>query len=246
MTSEPRQSAIIVTKGGIEKTINDWVEYLKDEKNPFGRDYTKNNILSYAQKKQHGFSYKEYPDLPGEVWKKITGSENSCGRWEISNMSRVKHITSHAENVLYGERLSLNCDGYPRIKINGKNSFCHILAFMTFFPEEYAAKKPEEYILHEKDDKMDFRPHKLRIGSHADNRTDAHDNGKYDGTPKARMKCASYINGVLEKEHDSQLSAVRYLKSIGYESASFGNISVVLSGNGKQTTAYNRTWKKLV
>lgn len=241
MKSEPRKSAIIVIREGNEKTLKDWVEQLKDEKNPFGRDYTISNIRSYAQKKQHGFSYKEYPDLSGEVWKEITGSKNSRGSWEISNMSRVKHITNHGESVLSGERLSLNCDGYPRIGINGQSLLCHILAFMTFFPEEYAAKKPDEYILHEKDDKLDFRPHKLRIGSHADNRTDAHDNGKYDGTPRARMKCASYINGILEKEHDSQSDATRYMKSIGYDKASFGNISMALSGHLK--TAYKRTWK---
>jgi hypothetical protein len=96
-------------------------------------------------------------------------------------------------------------------------------------------------VLHEKDDKMDFRPYKIRIGSHTDNRKDAHDNGKYDGTQRERQKCVSYLNGVLEKEHESQSDAMRYLKSIGYDKAITGNISMALSGHFK--TAYKRTWK---
>jgi hypothetical protein len=232
--------AFLVDKEGEEKTVDEWIYCLKDKVNHMGREYTWSMIVSYAQKKQHGFSYKEYPDLPGEVWKVIIGSENKKGRWEISNMNRVKYITKYSENVLSGERLGLVC-GYPTIGINGKRWGCHILAFMSFFPEEYAAKKPEEIILHKNDDKLDFRPHMLRIGTQSENMIDAHNNGCRDGTKSARVKCVSYINGEFEKEHESQSDAVRYLKSIGFSRASARGISRSL--RGVQKTAYDRTWK---
>jgi hypothetical protein len=135
-------------------------------------------------------------------------------------------------------------NGYPTIGINGRNMYCHILAFATFFPEEYASKKPHEIVLHNEDDKLDFRPHMLRLGTHSDNGIDAHDNGKHDGTKTARMKCASYINGVFEKAHESQYDAEEYLKSIWFEKASQRNICVALGG--RQKTAYGRVWKKAV
>ena len=236
------KTAYIVVKDGKEQTIREWVDFLKDEKNPYWREYNYINIKSYAQKKQHGFSYKEYPDLPGEVWKEITGAKNWKGYWLISDMNRVKYVTKQAENVLSGDRLGLE-KGYPIIWFNGKQWPCHIIAFMTFFPKEYAAKKPGECVLHEDDDKLDFRPHKLRIGTQTENMIDAQNNGKYDGKKSARMKCASYIDNVLEKEHKSQNDAMRYLRSRGYETASAGNICSVLNGNGNRKTAYGRTWK---
>lgn len=238
---EALKSAFIVTKDGLEMSIQEWVEYLKDQKNHLKHGYTVNMIKQYAPNKQHGFAYKEYQDLPDEVWKEVTGSVTNQGRWEISNMNRVKYITNHAENVLSGERLGL-INGYPTISLGA----CHILAFMTFFPEEWANKKPNEIILHEDDDKMDFRPHKLRIGTRSENGKDAHNNGCYDGTIVVRMKCYSYINGVLEKEHDSLHDAVRYLRIKGVEKASQGNISPALNGkrkDGRPKIAYGRTWK---
>jgi len=227
-----------------EKTVKEWVEYFnsRGEKNPYGREYTSDMIKYYAQKKQHGFSYKEYPDLPGEIWKEIVDSRNTQGRWEISDMNRFKYITNHAENVLSNERLGMR-GGYPKIGINGKDWYCHILAFMTFFPEEYANKKQNENVLHEDDDRLDFRPHKLRLGTRSENTIDAYNNGKYDGTKSARMKCVSYIDGVYEIMHDSQSDAVKYLRHIGYKKASFGNIGWAL--NGKRKSAYDRTWKKI-
>ena len=236
------KTAFIVVKNEVEKTIDEWVEILKDERTPRGREYNKNVITQYAQKKKCGFFYKEYSDLDGEIWKEITCSKNKMGQWKISNMNRVKYVTKHAENVLSGDRLGLR-GGYPRIKINGKEWYCHILSFMTFSPEEYANKKPDEIVLHEDDDKMDFRPHKLRIGTSSENCIDAHNNGKHYGTKSSRMKCASYIEGEFEKEHESQSFAIRYLKTLGYEKASSTNISAVLIGNGKQKTAYGRTWE---
>ena len=243
---ESYKNAFIIVKDGEEKTCKEWVKYLKDEKNPFDCEYTMVMITKYAQKKQFGFSYKEYPNLSDEVWKEIVNSRNTRGYWKISDMNRVKYVTKYAENVLSGEYLVLN-NGYPTIGINGKSWSCHIISFMTFFPEEYANKKNREIVLHQDDDPLDFRPHKLRLGTQSDNRKDAYENGKYYGTKSARMKCASYINDVLEKKHDSQSDAAKYLKLKGDTKAGersiVGGISKALDGTYK--TAYGRTWKRV-
>jgi hypothetical protein len=239
---ETLKTAFLVDRYGEEKTFKEWADYLnsKGEKNRLGREYTNIMISMYAQKKQHGFSYKEYPDLPDEIWKEIIDSKNTRGHWEISDMNRMKYVTKFAENVLSGERLGLK-NGYPIININGKHWLCHILAFMTFFPEEYANKKPDENVLHEDDDRLDFRPHKLRLGTRSENGKDAHDNGKFVGTKRERMKCVSYIDGVYEIMHDSQEAAAKYLRYIGYKKASYRNIGQALNDNRK--SAYGRTWK---
>ena len=237
---ETQKSAFIVVKDGVEQTLKEWVSYLKGKKNRFGRDYTYSIVVQYAQKKQYGFSYKTYPTLQGEIWKEIVGSTSKIGRWEISNMNRVKYITKYAENVLSGKRLFLKND-YPAINFKGRDWYCHILSFMTFFPEEYANKKLEEMVLHENDEKFDFRPHKLRLGTQSVNAIDAHDNGRYDGTKSERRACASYINGVFEKEHESQHDAIRYLKSNGHLKADRSKIGLALRGDRK--TAYGRVWK---
>lgn len=239
-TPESYKSSFIIIKDGVENTVKDWVEYLKYQKNPFDREYTENMITKYAQKKLHGFSYKVYPDLPGEVWKEITWSNTKIGRWEISDMCRVKYITKYAENVLSDERIGTKNE-YPKICINGKHWYCHILAFMIFFPDEYASRRSGDLILHEDDDRLNFRPHKLRLGTQSENIIDAHDNGCYGDKKTARMSCASYVNDILEKNYDSQYDAVKYLKSVGYTKAGKSGISNVLSG--KQNTAYGRTWK---
>ena len=241
MMPESQKSAFDINKGGVEKTSKDWVNHFKDQKNPFGRDYTDTMINKYAQKNKFGFSYKEYPDLEGEVWKEIDGSNNDKGsRWNISNMCRVKYITKHAENVLSGDRLGLTGDGYPTIMINGNKWLCHILSFATFFPEEDGAKKINEIILHEDDDKQDFSPGKLRLGTRTQNGIDAHLNGSYNNKKSKRVACVSYIDGIFEKDHESQHDAMRYLISKGFEKASFKNISSVLCGRRK--SAYGRTW----
>lgn len=242
---ETYKSAFVIVKDGVEKTANEWDEHLKGDKNKFDRYYTTKMIKKYAQRKQHGFSFKEYPDLSGEVWKEIIGSSNKSGRWEISNMCRVKNITKYAENVLSGERLGL-ISGYPKISINGRQWLCHILVFKTFFPEEYALKKQSEIIKHIGDDKLDFRPHKLQIGTKSENSIEARDNGKHDNTKTMRMRCTSYVNGVHEKDHESQEDAMIYLKSIGYNKAlrrSIGNAISEKLKNGESRIAYGRTWK---
>jgi hypothetical protein len=241
---ETLKTAFLVDRYGEEKTFKEWADCLKDEKNHMGREYTARMINHYAQNKQHGFSYKEYPDLPGEIWKEIIDSKNTQGRWEVSDMNRFKYITNHAENVLSGVRLGL-LNGYPTVGINGKNWKCHILSFMTFFPDKWATKKSDEMILHEDDDPLDFRPHKLRLGTQSENTIDAYNNGKYDGTKRERMKCVSYIDGIYELMHDSQSDAVKYLRYIGYKKASRGEICKALKArnDNKILTRYDRMWK---
>ena len=238
--AEDRKDAFIIVNDGVEKTANEWLDHFKDQKNHMGRDYTKGMIAQYAMRKQHGFSYKKYPNLPNEMWKEIIGSVTNRGRWEMSNMSRVKYITNHAENVFSGERLGL-MNGYPCIVVNGKQWWCHILSFATFYPDKWSNKKPGEMVLHEDDNPIDFRPQKLRLGTRSENTTDAYNNGKYDGTQRARTKCISYIDGVFEKEHGGQEDAIRYLKMVGHIKASQGTVGMAL--RGVRETAYGRTWK---
>lgn len=174
--------------------------------------------------------------------------KNTHGHWERSDMNRVKYVTAKGvDNVLSGDRLRLNGNGYPTIGINGRDWLCHILAFKSFFPAEYAMKKTEEIILHEDDDKLDFRPQKLRVGTTSVNSKDAHSNGKYDGKKSMRMKCASYVNGKLEKEHSSQSDAVIYLKSVGYEKSSRSGVRQALQEfvKGNVITRYDRTWQAI-
>jgi hypothetical protein len=235
------KSAFVVVKDGIEKTRKEWVEFLIDKKNHMNRVYTDNMIKVYAIRKQYGFAYKEYPDLEGEVWKPIVRSETTIGRWDISNMNRVKQVTKHASNVLWGDRLGLDDNGYPRL---GKWK-CHIVSFQTFYPDLWAARKPGEIVRHKLDDKLDFRPHMLLLGTGSDNIKDAYDNGKRDDAKNARMKCASHIDGVFEKEHVSQMAAAEYLISKKCSDKSIksvaNSVSDALLGRNKKT-AYGRTW----
>lgn len=233
-----QKSAFVIVKDDIELTSKEWEEHLEDVNNSFGRKYTAGMISKYAMRSQHGFSYKEYPDLEGEVWKHIKDSEIPRGDyWEISNKSRVKYVTKHASNILSGERLSL-VNGYPSIGINGKTKTCHTLAFEAFYPDE---PRDGLMVLHKHDNRLDFSPQNLRLGSASENVKDAYDNGKYKCTKSARKACASYINGILEKEHDSQTDAIKYLWDNGYEKATQTAIAMVLSGDRK--SAYGRIWK---
>ncbi|AGE54413.1 hypothetical protein PBCVIL52s1_872L [Paramecium bursaria Chlorella virus IL-5-2s1] len=235
---ETNKSSFIIVKDNIEKTVKEWIDHLKDNNTPYGNSYTKSVIEHYAQRKQHGFSYKVFEDLPGERWKIIPGTLKSKNHWEMSNKSRVKQVTTHASNVLDATQMH-KTNGYPSIYINRKQQYAHIMCFYTFFPDEYSSKKPNEIILHKYDDKLDFRPENLRLGTHSQNRLDAYDNGRFDNAKIARQKCVSYINGVEEKEHESLSDAVRYLREKGYPKASQSNISSVI---GTDITRYGRTW----
>jgi hypothetical protein len=234
--------AYIVVRDELEMTIKEWVKYLENENNPYGREYTETMIKHYAQRKQHGFAYKVYDDLPGETWYKVKKSKNKMGRWEISDQNRIAYVSSHARNVIDVSRFGF-VGKYPVISINSKTRRLHDLAYETFYPEEYASKLPHEMILHRYDDKLDFRPCMLYIGNKSNNAIDARDNGCHNGTKTDRMSCVSYVGGVLEKEHESQHAAEKYLKSIGYLKASFSKIGMVL--HDKRKTAYKRTWKRV-
>ncbi|ABT15472.1 hypothetical protein FR483_N187L [Paramecium bursaria Chlorella virus FR483] len=244
---ETQKSAFIVVKDDIENTINEWVAYMNANRTLEEREITDGMIKYYAQTKTRGFAYKEYPDIEGEKWKEIKDSKTKRGDcWKISNMNRVKYITSiGTENVLWGNRLGWR-GGYPAVGINGKQCYCHILAFAAFHPDLWKAKEPEEMVLHEDDDREDFRPHKLRLGTASENHKDAYDNGKYDGTKTARKKCASYINDTLEKDDYTSLAdAADYLKKRGYSKVRQSNISMALSDKYESNIAYGRTWQKL-
>lgn len=235
-TPNKYKSAFVIVKDGLEMTTKEWLEHLKNTKNYFGKSYTATIINRYAIGRHHGFSYKEYPDLEGEVWKHVKDSENKRGRWEISNKSRMKYVTKHMSNVLSEEQFNM-VNGYPYVGINGKQKLCHILSFEAFYPD---IPRGDLIVLHNHDDKTDFKPENLRLGSASENAMDAYDNGRRSGTKSARTKCASYIDGILEKEHDSQTDAMKYLRDNGYEKATSSNISLVLSGD--RENAYGRTW----
>lgn len=235
-------SAFIIVKDGVEQTSKEWEDSLKHETNHLGRRYTMSTIKQYAQHQRHGFQYKVFHNLPREVWKPVEGSKNSHGGWYISSRSRMKYKTKYAENVLTADQLT-KIGGYPVVKINGKMMKCHELSFLTFRPNEYAGRGCNDIILHKKDDRLDFGPFRLRLGSSSENRIDAHDNGKYRHTKTARKPVISYINDVIEKEHESVSAAVRYLKGNDHLKASTAAIGSALR---KGSVSYGRTWKLVV
>lgn len=241
--SGERLNANIISNGGVEMTIKEWVKYLKDEKNSYGREYTENAIKMYAIRKQHGFSYKIYEDLPGEIWYHVVNSDNKMGYWEISNQNRIAYISKHSRNVIDVTRFGFS-GKYPKICINGKSRLLHDVAFEAYYPDEYASMKTGEMILHKFDDTLDFRPHVLRIGTMSENAKDAHDNGCYNGAKTSRISCVSYVNGVLEKHHDSLEDAEKYLRTNGYLKADYSAIGKILKIKDKVLIRYGRTWSE--
>ncbi|AGE57682.1 hypothetical protein ATCVNTS1_519L [Acanthocystis turfacea Chlorella virus NTS-1] len=229
------KSAFVIEKDGIELTAKEWAKVFK---RPNDTQYHKDTITKFAQQQKYGFRYKIFKKLRGEVWKSVSGSNTSQGEWFISSKSRVKYKTKYAENVMTPIQLSKR-DGYPVVSINGKIWDCHKLSFMTFRPNEYAAKEPGDIILHKYDNKLDFNPFRLRWGTSSDNRKDAYNNGKYDNTKTAQKPIASYINGVFEKKYDSLRDAERHLQNIGYPKANESCVSRGLYNGG---TRYGRTW----
>lgn len=110
---------------------------------------------------------------------------------------------------------------------------------MTFFPDEYATKKDDEIILHNEDNKLDFRPRMLRLGTRSQNAIDARDNGRRDGDKTARKPVVSYINGEFERHHESLTSAAKYLQQNGHPRATKINVSHGIQNGGVR---YGRTW----
>jgi hypothetical protein len=161
-------------------------------------------------------------------------------------MCRIKCITKHTENVISGDRLGINPNGYPSARINGKNILLHILAFKTFFPEEYEKKGDDMMVLHKKDIKTDFRPENLELGDRSKNGLQAHKNGRYDHTRSVGKRCVSIDTDGVEKEHINLSDAARYLNEIGYTSVIGRSISKAIEKTetkGKAHVAYDHTWR---
>ncbi|AGE53689.1 hypothetical protein ATCVGM07011_885L [Acanthocystis turfacea Chlorella virus GM0701.1] len=229
-------SACRITRNGVEHSANGWTKVFTK---PNGEKYTTDDIRYYAQQHQHGFMYKTFPNLPREVWKPVKDSKNKKGEWFISSKNRMKYKTSRFENVLTADQLSKR-NGYPIVNINNKQWNCHELSMMAFRPREYAAKLPGDIILHKNDDKLDFNPFHLRLGVSSENVTDAHNNGRYNGTKSARKHVVSYINDEFEKEHPSLRAAAIYLRENGYPLANSQNVWIAKRDG---IIRYNRTWK---
>lgn len=232
------QTAFIIVRNGVELTAKEWVDVYKK---PNGAQYCHKTIQMFAREQKNGFRYKTFPNIRGEVWKAVPGSKNKKGEWFISNTNRVKYKTTHAENVLAVDQLTKR-DGYPVITIKYKFMTCHHISMMTFRPREYIAKLPGDIILHKHDNKLDFNPFRLRWGTRPENGKDAHRNGKFDGTKRAQKPVVSYINGVLEQEHESIKDAARYLQENRYSETGESSVHYALN-NG--ATRYGRTWKYL-
>lgn len=236
-------SSYIIVRNDIEMTAKEWIRHLSNQKNPYDKNYTERMISMYAIRKQNGFSYKVYDNLPDETWYKVMNSQNKTGHWEISDQNRIARVSKHARNVIDSTRFGFD-KKYPIIGINGKIRLLHDVAFQTYYPELYNTKLPHEMILHKLDDKLDFRPHMLYIGDASTNGKDSHDNGCVIGTKTSRKPCCSYVNGVFEKLHKSQEDAVKYLKSIGYDKTSKSGVNqaMIAFEENKSITRYDRTW----
>jgi hypothetical protein len=94
--------------------------------------------------------------------------------------------------------------------------------------------------MHINDDKLDFRPSHLSLGTSSDNLLSAYANGRRDNAKDTRKPIISYIDGVFETEHESLKNAEDYLKGKGYPSAGRKNIRYGLNND---VVRYGRTWK---
>lgn len=235
-----QNNALIIVKDGVEKTAKEWAKELN--LHPI-------TILGYARNEINGFAYKVYSDLPGEIGKKVEGSENSRGRWEITNMMRARYfwkwvdkstgeIKEHSK--VYDKFVEQA--GYPSIGINGNQEYLHYVVFRAFKPDKYQQllANPELIIRHLDDNRYNFTPENLDLGTRPQNGHDAHNNGKHDGTKSARKPVASYKDGVFEQEHKSINEAVRYLQENDHPKANRRNIQ---AGIKTERIRYGRTWK---
>jgi hypothetical protein len=170
-TKKLLKKSFVIVHDGREMSAKDWA---KEENVSLVSIY--NRTL-----KNVDWKYKIYEDNPGEIWKKIEGSESQIGFWKCSNFGRAAfHKSEHIRNVFSPGELN-TVSGYPSIGISGKTEYFHIVIFKTFHPEKWKNRNSDDIILHENDDKMDCRVEKLHLGSRKYNGKDAHDNGKYDG-----------------------------------------------------------------
>jgi len=230
--SDTQNNAFIIVHDGEDLTANEWAERT---------GFHPRTIRDRAQNVRNTeWTYKTYDDLSGEEWKLVEGSKNSKGWWTVSDLGRVAyHKDANIRKVSSPEELSLN-GGYPSISINGDQRKVHLVVFETFRSEEYKAMKEGEMILHKNDDRMDCRIDKLRVGTASQNRRDAYDNGKYDGTKSARRPCVAR-KGNESKPFESLADAVKWLQdTTEYKISNAGHISDCLNGNRK--IAYGYTW----
>jgi hypothetical protein len=192
-----------------ELTAKEWTHVFTK---PNGTKYFHKTISRWARTKENGFSYKTYNDLIDEEWKLVGDPEKN--HVEISNKSRVKDVMLSAsgreEHVLSADQLSFN-GGYPSKRIDGELRPVHVLVFQLWYPELWKNRNPGEKVLHKKDNRLDFRPENLRLGTPSENGKDAHDNGKYDGKQTARQPCIAYDGDKEVGNFKSLLEAARYL-----------------------------------
>ncbi|ABU43749.1 hypothetical protein AR158_C203R [Paramecium bursaria Chlorella virus AR158] len=194
-----------------ELTAKEWTELLTK---PDGTKYSRITILEWARTRENGFSYKTYEKIDVEEWK-IYGDPDK-NHVAISNKNRVKDVTvsesgHKEEHVRTADQLCL-WGGYPSKKIDGVKHRVHILVFQLWYPDLWANRKPDDMVLHKHDNRLDFRPKNLYLGTGSKNVTDSYDNGKRDGTKSARQACIAYKNDEIIEEFESLSDAARYLE----------------------------------
>ncbi|ABT14421.1 hypothetical protein NY2A_B022R [Paramecium bursaria Chlorella virus NY2A] len=192
-----------------ELTAKEWTELITK---PNGTKYHCDTISIWARTHEYGFSYKIYDVLDDEEWK-IVGDPDK-NHVEISDKCRVKDVTfsssGREEHVRMAEKLCLWND-YPVKMIDGVQHLLHVLVFQLWFPDEWENKRPDEMVLHKEDNRLDFRPENLRLGTTSANIIDSYDNGKRDGTKTARQACIAYKDDEVVEEFKSLGDAAKYL-----------------------------------
>lgn len=248
--SETYNNAFLIVRNEVEKTSREWETYFKD--NPKEREdipaksLSKETILNLAIENKYGFSFKVYPDLPGETWFVVPDSFSRYAHWEFSTKCRMARVSSYARNVFSGDRFYLFND-YPTVYFNETHQRCHVIVFKTLFPEEYAARGIK-VVCHRDDDKTNFAPDNLYLGTAAENTSDSYKNGKHDGKGSAQRPVVSFVSGVFEKHHDSYADAERYLRELDpvkYSKAACQGIYQAIKSweeENKIRVKYHRTW----
>ena len=228
-----KKNASLIVHNGREQTAKEWA---------FEMNKSNNSIIGYARK-DGDWSFKVFLNLEGEIWKQVKDSNTSMGNWEISNKGRVAFVSKHFRNVMTSDQLSCIGGGYPSIGIKGVQNYTHVLAFKTFFPEEWANKRDDQFVLHADDDKKNFYIDNLRLGTIHENSREAHDNGCHDGKSSQRMSCVatSVIDGT-EQKFESKREAVRWLREHINPKASWGGINDCIH-NKERKSAYGFIWR---
>ena len=206
-----------------ELIAKEWTELLTK---PDGTKYHEINFRIWARTKEYGFSYKTYDDIDEEEWK-IYGDPDE-NHVEISNKNRVKDVTfssvGREEHVRTADQLCL-MGGYPVKNIDGEKYLIHILVFQLWYPDLWENRNEDEMVLHKEDNKLDFRPENLRLGTGSENMEDSYDNGKRDGTKTARQACVAYIDDKeisFESIHDAAKYLVKHNEKLKFETARSG------------------------